>query len=34
MKRLAALSSALGALVIYPDTEWIRSVDLAHFAFN
>ncbi len=28
------IALALGALVIYPDTEWIRSVDLAHFAFN
>lgn len=25
---------ALGALVIYPDTQWIRAVDLAHFAMS
>jgi prepilin peptidase CpaA len=26
------IALAIGALMIYPDTEWIRAVDLAHFA--
>jgi len=26
------IALAIGALMIYPETEWIRAVDLAHFA--
>ena len=26
------IALAIGALVIYPETDWIRAVDLAHFA--
>jgi len=26
------IALAIGALMIYPDTDWIRAVDLAHFA--
>src|ERR1700730_10641506 len=26
------IALALGALMIYPDTDWIKAVDLAHFA--
>jgi prepilin peptidase CpaA len=28
------IALALGALLIYPDTDWIRAVDLAHFAIH
>ena len=28
------IALAIGALMIYPETEWIRAVDLAHFALN
>jgi prepilin peptidase CpaA len=28
------IALAIGALMIYPDTEWIRAVDLAHFALR
>jgi len=28
------IALALGALFIYPETEWVRAVDLAHFAFH
>jgi prepilin peptidase CpaA len=28
------IALALGALAIYPDTEWIKAVDLAHFALS
>jgi prepilin peptidase CpaA len=28
------IALAVGALMIYPETEWIRAVDLAHFALR
>jgi len=28
------IALALGALLIYPETEWIKAVDLAHFALR
>jgi prepilin peptidase CpaA len=28
------IALAIGALMIYPETEWIRAVDLAHFAIH
>jgi prepilin peptidase CpaA len=28
------IALAIGALMIYPETEWIKAVDLAHFAFH
>jgi len=28
------IALAVGALMIYPETDWIRSVDLAHFAIR
>ncbi|MGY3620598.1 A24 family peptidase [Bradyrhizobium sp. USDA 10063] len=28
------IALALGALMIYPETEWIRAIDLAHFAMH
>jgi prepilin peptidase CpaA len=28
------IALALGALMIYPETEWIKAVDLAHFAIR
>ena len=28
------IALAIGALMIYPDTEWIKAVDLAHFAMH
>jgi prepilin peptidase CpaA len=28
------IALALGALLIYPETDWIRAVDLARFAFH
>jgi prepilin peptidase CpaA len=28
------IALATGALMVYPDTDWIRAVDLAHFAMN
>ena len=28
------IALAIGALMIYPETEWIRAVDLAHFAIG
>jgi prepilin peptidase CpaA len=28
------IALAIGALTIYPETEWIRAVDLAHFALR
>src|SRR5580704_14452413 len=28
------IALAIGALMIYPETEWIRAVDLAHFAMR
>jgi prepilin peptidase CpaA len=28
------IALAIGALMIYPETEWIRSVDLTHFAIR
>jgi prepilin peptidase CpaA len=28
------IALAIGALMIYPDTEWIKAVDLAHFALH
>ncbi|MBB5047362.1 prepilin peptidase CpaA [Rhodopseudomonas rhenobacensis] len=28
------IALAIGALMIYPETEWIRAVDLSHFAIN
>ena len=28
------IALAIGALMIYPDTEWMRAVDPAHFAFH
>ena len=28
------IALAIGALLVYPDTEWIRAVDLAHFALR
>jgi prepilin peptidase CpaA len=29
-----AIALAFGALLIYPETEWIKAVDLAHFALQ
>ena len=26
------IALAIGALMVYPETEWIKAVDLAHFA--
>ena len=28
------IALAIGALVVYPETEWIKAVDLAHFAMR
>ena len=28
------IALAIGALMVYPETEWIRAVDLAHFAIR
>jgi prepilin peptidase CpaA len=28
------IALAIGALTVYPETEWIKAVDLAHFAFG
>jgi len=28
------IALAIGALVVYPETEWIKAVDLAHFALR
>jgi prepilin peptidase CpaA len=28
------IALALGALMIYPDTDWIKTIDLAHFAMR
>jgi prepilin peptidase CpaA len=28
------ISLALGALVVYPDTEWVKAIDLAHLALR
>ena len=28
------IALAIGALMIYPETEWIKAVDLAHFAMR
>jgi prepilin peptidase CpaA len=28
------IALAIGALVVYPETEWIKSVDLTHFVFH
>jgi prepilin peptidase CpaA len=28
------IALAIGALMIYPDTDWIRAIDLAHFAMR
>jgi prepilin peptidase CpaA len=28
------IALAIGALMIYPDTEWVKAIDLAHFAFG
>src|ERR1700676_1030626 len=28
------IALAIGALVVYPETEWIKAVDLAHFAIR
>jgi len=28
------IALALGALVIYPETEWVKAIDLAHFAIR
>src|SRR5579859_7757006 len=28
------IALAIGALVIYPETEWVKAVDLAHFALG
>jgi prepilin peptidase CpaA len=28
------IALAIGALMIYPETDWVKSVDLAHFAFH
>ena len=28
------IALTIGALMIYPETEWIRAVDLAHFAMH
>ena len=28
------IALAIGALMIYPETEWVKAVDLAHFAFR
>ena len=28
------IALAIGALLIYPDTEWVKAVDLAHFALR
>ena len=29
-----AIALALGALVVYPETDWVKAVDLAHFAVH
>ena len=28
------IALALGALIVYPETEWIKAVDLAHLAMR
>ena len=28
------IALAVGALLVYPETEWVKAVDLAHFALN
>ena len=28
------IALAIGALTIYPETDWIKAVDLAHFAMR
>ena len=28
------IALAIGALLVYPETEWLKAVDLAHFAFR
>ncbi|MFN5716783.1 MAG: peptidase, partial [Bradyrhizobium sp.] len=28
------IALALGALLIYPETDWIKTIDLAHFAMR
>ena len=28
------IALALGALMVYPETEWVKAVDLAHFALR
>jgi prepilin peptidase CpaA len=28
------IALAIGALIVYPETEWIKAVDLAHFAIH
>ena len=28
------IALAIGALIVYPDTEWIKAIDVAHFAFG
>ena len=32
--RIVVLTIALGALIIYPQTEWIKAIDLAHLAMH
>ena len=31
---IVVLTIALGALMIYPETEWVKAIDLAHFAIR
>jgi prepilin peptidase CpaA len=28
------IALAIGALIIYPETDWVKTIDLAHFAFR
>src|SRR5207248_7855592 len=28
------IALAMGALIVYPETEWIKAIDVAHFAFG
>jgi prepilin peptidase CpaA len=28
------IALAIGALMVYPETEWIKAVELAHFALH
>ena len=28
------IALAIGALMVYPDTDWVKAIDLSHFAFS